>query len=333
MKKTISFVCLMVLSIVSCFGFAGCGQKNKIIIHPDKEEYTVGIVQLVTHDALDAATKGFKDALTEELAKEGKTVKFKEQNAAGDSTTCTTIANNFVAKKVDLIMANATAALQASANATLNIPILGTSITEYGVALDLKNFDGVIGNNVSGTSDLAPLAEQAEMMRTLMPERKKIALLYCSGEPNSDYQVKAVKAELEKQEGYQCKTFSFTDSNDISSIVNGIVSEGYEAVYIPTDNTAASNSAVIDSILRPARIPVFAGEEGICKGCGFATLSISYYNIGKKTGEMAAEVLLGKTDITKLAIQYDEAPVKKYHAARCSAFGITIPEGYVAIEE
>ena len=335
MKKIVSLLLSLTLCFGACVALASCG-GNGIKINPDKEKYVVGICQLITHDALDSATQGFKDALTAALAAEGREVEFIYENAAGDSNTCTTIVNSFVSKDVDLIMANATAALQAAANGTLSIPVLGTSITEYGVALDIDGFDGTVGGNVSGTSDLAPLAEQAQMMiDTLgLESGDKVGMLYCSAEPNSQYQVDVVTEYLTSK-GMVCTDYKFTDSNDLQSIANNAASNS-DAIYVPTDNTAASNTEIINNICAPAKVPVFAGEEATCKGCGYATLSISYYNIGKKTGEMAAEILLGKTDITKLAIQYDAAPVKKYNKNACENLGIDIAAleaaGYVMIE-
>ncbi len=336
MKKIVSLILALALCLGTCFALASCKDKEtEIKINPDKEKYVVGICQLVQHDALDAATKGFKDALTAALAKEGRTVEFKEQNAAGDSNTCTTIVNSFVADDVDLIMANATAALQAAANATVTIPVLGTSITEYGVALEIENFDGVVGGNISGTSDLAPLETQAQMMiDTLSLESgAKIGLLYCSAEPNSQYQVDVVKAYLEGK-GYTCQDYKFTDSNDLQTIAANAADSVY-AIYVPTDNVVASNTSIINNVCEPKKVPVFAGEEATCAGCGYATLSISYYNIGKVTGEMAAKVLLGEEDITTLAIQNDDAPVKKYNEKACINLGIDVEAlkaaGYVVI--
>ncbi len=294
-------------------------------------DYTVGIVQLVTHDALDAATAGFKDALTEEMNKAGKTVKFDEQNAGNESATCSTIANNFVAKNYDLIMANATPALQAAVNATSAIPILGTSVTEYGVALGLKDFDGTTGMNVSGTSDLGDLDSQAQMILDLVPGVKKVALLYCSAEPNSKYQVEKV-AEYLSGKGVESREYAFGETNDLSSVVNGAADYG-DAIYVPTDNTVAANKETIDAVCRPLGKPIVAGEEGICGGCGIATLSISYYNIGRKTGEMAAEILLRGGDISKMPIEYDTAATYKYNAEICEALGITVPANYVKIEK
>ncbi|WP_295583114.1 ABC transporter substrate-binding protein [uncultured Oscillibacter sp.] len=288
--------------------------------------YTVGICQLVTHDALDAATQGFQDALK---AKLGDAVTFDLQNAAGDPATCATIANGFVSSGVDLIMSNATAALQAAVAATADIPILGTSVTEYGVALGIKDFTGTVGTNVSGTSDLAPLDQQAAMIKEWFPDAKTVGLLYCSAEANSQYQVDTVQAELEAL-GYTCTQYPFSDSNDIASVTQTAVSNN-EILYIPTDNTAASNTGVVDNICRPAGIPVFCGEEGIAKGCGVATLSISYYDLGMATGEMAAKILTGEADVADMPIEYAPNFVKKYNADICADLGITPPEGYEAI--
>ena len=330
MKKFLTMATATVMSVV-CLGLAAC-DKNNIKVNPDKQHYVVGISQLVTHNALDQATQGFKDALTAKLQEAGRTVEFDYQNASNDTTICTTIANQFVAKDVDLIMANATPALQAAYAATTTIPILGTSITEYGVALGIENFSGVVGSNVSGTADLAPLDEQASMMIELLDLKAndKVAILYCSAEQNSKYQADVIKEEFSKQD-IQADVKTFVDSNDIAAVCNGIVSGDYDAVYVPTDNTVASNTSTIDNILRGADIPVYAGEESTCSGCGFASLSISYYNIGKKTGEMAADVLLGKKDIREMEIEYDQAPVKKYNATICADLNITIPSDYQVI--
>lgn len=315
MKRTLALVLALVLAASALFAFAGCNGKKT---------YTVGICQLVKHVALDAATKGFRDALVKELG-EGN-VTFLEQNAQGDSTACTTIVNDFVSKKVDLIMANATAALQAAYSATSTIPILGTSITEYSVALNLKDFNGTVGGNVSGTSDLAPLDEQAAMLVELFPDAKKVGLLYCSAEPNSDYQVKVITEELSKK-GITCTKFAFTDSNDVAAVTQRAAADS-DVLYIPTDNTAASNTALINANV--GNVPVICGEEGICAGCGVATLSISYYDLGYKTGEMAAKILKKEAKVSEMKIEYAPA-VKKYNAAKCTELGITIPEGYTAI--
>ena len=290
------------------------------------ESYTVGICQLVEHAALDAATQGFEDALTAEF---GENVTFDFQNAQNDSATCATIANGFVSAGVDLIMANATPALQAAQAATNQIPILGTSVTEYGVALGLSDFTGVVGGNVSGTSDLAPLDQQAEMITEWLPEVQKVGLLYCSAEANSQYQVDEVQKYLEAK-GVTATQYAFSDSNDLSSVCQKAADEN-DALYVPTDNTVAANTGIVDGICRPAKKPVFAGEEGICAGCGVATLSISYYDLGYTTGEMAVKILKGESNVSDMPIEYTDV-TKKYNKTICDDLGLTVPEGYEAIE-
>ena len=288
-------------------------------------KYVVGICQLAPHVALDAATEGFIDALNEKLPGQ---VDIQNKNAAGDTPTCATIINGFVSDGVDLIMANATAPLQAAASATDSIPVLGTSITEYGVALGIDNFSGTVGTNVSGTSDLAPLDQQAQMIKDWYPDAKTVGLIYCSAEPNSQYQVDNVQKYLEDM-GYTCKQYPFSDTNDMASVVQD-AADNSDVLYVPTDNTAANNTGIVNNICQGV-VPVFAGEEGICGGCGVATLSISYYDIGYKTGEMAADILTGKADVSTMPIEYAPQFVKKYNPATCEALGLTAPEGYEAI--
>ncbi len=323
--KTAKKVIAMLLSLtLICGAFAACGDTAS----EDDGKYKVGIVQLVEHVALDAATEGFKQALIDELGEEN--LEFDFQNGQNDQNTCATIVNQFVSNNVDLIMANATPALQAAVAATDTIPILGTSVTEYGVALGIENFSGTVGGNVSGTSDLAPLDKQAEMITAWVPEAKTAGLLYCSKEANSQYQVDVVKAELEAA-GVEAVLYPFSDSNDLSAVVTS-ATENCDVIYVPTDNTVAENTAIIDNICEPAGVPVIAGEEGICSGCGIATLSISYYDLGYATGKQAAQILTGEADIATMPIGYAETQTPKYNAQNCEALGITPLEGYVAIE-
>ena len=315
MKKMVA----LVLALVLCFALVACGGGSS-------DTYTVGVVQLTQHVALDAATQGFVDALKEEL---GDKVDIKVNNASNDVNVCSTLATQLVAEKVDLIMANATPALQAAAAATTDIPILGTSVTEYGVALEIENFSGTVGGNISGTSDLAPLADQAAMLKEWFPNAMNVGLLYCSSEANSQYQVDVVKVELEKL-GYTCKLYAFSDSNDLSAVCTTAVAES-DVIYVPTDNTVADNTALIDNICQPAKIPVIAGEQGICSGCGVATLSIDYYDLGVATGKMAAKILTGESKVSEMPIEYAPQFTKKYNPTICEALGLTAPEGYVAI--
>ena len=320
-KRIIALALVAALMACSCLSLTSCGDDGK---------YTIGILQLVTHDALDAATKGFKDAVIAELGAEN--VEFIEQNANNDTNLCSTIATDFVSKNVDLIMANATPALQAAANATLDIPVLGTSVTEYGVALGIKDFDGLVGGNVSGTSDLAPLDEQAQMILDLFPNAEKIGILYCSAEANSKYQVEEITRLLIEKgvAAANITPYAFTDSNDISAVTTKASSES-DVIYVPTDNTVANNTAIIDSICRADKTPIIAGEAGICGGCGVATLSISYYDLGYATGKMAAKILKGESKIDRMPIEYAATSTKKYNADICTALGITPPEGYEAL--
>ena len=293
------------------------------------ESYVVGICQLAPHDALDAATQGFKDALTERF---GESVKFSEGNAGGDSNNCITIVDGFLSEGVDLILANATASLTAAQSATDTIPILGTAITNYGVALNLDTTeDTVLGSNISGTSDLAPLDQQAALLQELFPETEypNVGLLYCSAEPNSIFQVETIQGYLEDM-GYTCSTYTFTDVNDLSSVTQSAC-DSSDVIYIPTDNTAANNTETIANVVIPAGVPVVAGESGICSGCGVATLSIDYYELGQITGEMAARILTGEEDVSEMAIEYDTTLTKLYNPDNCEALGITPPDGYEPI--
>ena len=290
--------------------------------------YTIGICQQMEHAALDAATEGFQDACRELFGEDN--VEFDVQNAQGEQTMCSTIVNNFVSSDVDLILANATLPLQTAAQATSDIPILGTSVTDYGSALGIDDWTGATGVNISGTSDLAPIEEQEDMLLELVPEAKTVGILYCSAESNSKYQAELFEAELEA-DGISYKEYTAADSNEIQSVTQNAVEE-CDAIYIPTDNTMASNTQIINNICLPAKVPVIAGEEGICSGCGVATLSISYYDLGYQTGEMAYKILAEGEDIASMEVETAAQVTKKYNPAICEELGITIPEGYEAIE-
>ena len=322
MKK--AFLILLALAMI--LSLAACGSKTPAAQAPEEKTYVVGICQLVQHVALDAATQGFKDAITAEL---GDKVTFVEQNAAGDSATCSTICNQFVSEKVDLIMANATPALQAAAASTNTIPILGTSVTDYASALAIDNWTGTTGKNISGTSDLAPLDGQAAMFGELLPDVKTIGILYCSAEANSKYQADVVEGLL-KDAGYTVNVYTFADSNDIANVVTTACAD-CDALYIPTDNTAASATETVSNVALPAGIPIICGEEGMCAGCGIATLSISYYDLGTATGKMAVELLKNGKDVSSMEVQFAPNFTKKYNADICAQLGITVPEDYEAI--
>ena len=335
-KRIISTVLAAAMAITLCAcgsGSTGTGSDNTsadaAADAASKDAYTIGICQLVQHPALDAATQGFKDAVSEKL---GDKVTFDEQNAAGDSATCATIANQFVASGVDLILANATAPLQAAAAATNEIPILGTSVTDYATALEIDNWSGTTGVNISGTSDLAPISEQAAILNELFPDAENVGILYCSAEPNSQYQAQLMTESLATYGSYSVKEYTFADSNDIASVATTAASE-CDVLYVPTDNTAASNAEVINNVCLPAGVPIVAGEEGICNGCGVATLSIDYYDLGYATGKMAVEILVNGSDVSTMSVQYAPQVTKEYNKVICDELNINVPEGYVAIGE
>ena len=351
MKKILAITLALVLTLALC----ACGQTNTTpdasagnggtpdpasgttggdAVDPgaapsgDGAVYSIGICQLIQHPALDAASQGFMDVLTEKLGADN--VKFDYQNASGESTNCATIVNGFVSDDVDLILGNATAALAAAASATSTIPILGTSITDYATALSIDNWTGASGTNISGTCDLAPLDQQAAMLNEWFPDAKTVGLLYCSAEPNSEYQCNVIEGYL-RDYGYEVKRYSFTDSNDVPGVTQ-TACDNCDVIYIPTDNTAANNTEAIANIVLPAKVPVIASEEGICAGCGVATLSISYYELGEITGEMAYSILVEGADISTMNVEFAPSVTKKYNAANCEALGLTAPADYEVIE-
>lgn len=342
MKKLVSIL----LALCMIFSLCACGAAETKEDEPAAdvaetvgeettgagETYTVGIIQLLEHVALDAATEGFETALTDLLGEDG--VEFEFQNAQGEATNCATIANSLVSENVDLILANATAPLQAAAAATADIPVLGTSITDYATALGIPGdeWTGSSGTNISGTSDLAPLDGQAAMLAELCPvdEYPNVGILYCSAEANSVYQATVIRGYLEDL-GYAVDEFTFADSNEIASVTQNAC-DACDVLYIPTDNTAASNTEAINNVAAPAGVPIITGEEGICKGCGVATLSISYFDIGYAAGEMAYEILVNGADVSTMEIQYAPQFTKLYMADRAADLGIEIPEDYAAIE-
>ena len=319
-------------SLAGCGGSSSSGSSDSSSDSASSDSgkvYKIGICQQLEHEALDQATQGFEDACEEKFGKDNVT--FDLQNGQGEQANCATITNSFVADNVDLILANATTALQCAAAATDSIPILGTSITDYATALDISDWSGSTGMNISGTSDLAPIDQQEDMLVELVPDVKTVGILYCSAEPNSAYQAKLFEDAL-KEDGIEYKEYTAADSNEIQSVTTSAISE-CDALYIPTDNTMASNTEIINNICLPAKVPVVAGEQGICAGCGIATLSISYYDIGYKAGEMAYDILENGKDISTMKIETAPNVTKMYNPTICEELGIEVSDEYVAIEQ
>lgn len=320
--KRIIAAAMSAVMLASTSMMAGCSDGAS-----GNKTYNIGVCQLLEHPALGAATQGFSDKLKELL---GDNVKIDVQYAQNEVTNCVTITNNFVAANVDLILANATSPLTTAASATSTIPIVGTSITDYATALGITSgWTGKSGKNITGTSDLAPIDQQEKLLLELFPDCKKVGILYCSSEANSKYQADLFIEAL-KADGKNYKEFTAADANEIPSAVQTAIGE-CDVLYIPTDNTFADATETVKSIVEPAKIPVIAGEEGICKGCGVATLSISYYDIGAIAGEMAYDILVNGKNPGDMEIRYAPKFTKKYNAAMCRSLGITPPEGYEAI--
>lgn len=306
MKRTLSIILSLVLAAALCLSMIGCAKKDV---------YTVGICQLMVHDSLDLATKGFTDRLTERMAAEGKTVVF-DTRVAGDSNLCPTVINTFTAKRVNLIMANATPSLLAAANAT-TIPVLGTSVTDYS-----DTFAGNIPPNVSGTSDAVPFDEQARMMIDTLDlvSGDQVGVLYCTNESNSVIQYNAVKALFEA-EGIVVKPYTFSETTELQAVTTSMASE-CKAVYIPSDNTVAANDAIVGTICTEMNVPVYTSYGGsIC----YASRSIDYYELGCKTDDMAADILLGgkaPADMSVITL----VPSVTRNEELCTKLGIQIPE-------
>ena len=308
MKKLVSLILALALCTCLIASLSACAAEDT---------YTVGICQLMEHDSLDQATKGFVDALTDAMEAAGKKVDIETQ-VAGGPDLCTTVINTFTAKNVDLIMANATPALSAAAEATSTIPVLGTSVTDY-----QDTFNNQIPANVSGTSDAVPFAEQAEMMiDTLnLVAGDKVGVIYCSSESNSLVQYNAVKALFEAK-GIVVEAYTFSDAaTELQAITNSAASE-CKAIYIPSDNTVAQNDAVVGTVCSEKEVPVYTSySSAIC----YASLAIDYYQLGVETGKMAAEILLNGKKISDIEIKTLE-PAVVYNEEICSALGIAVPE-------
>lgn len=313
MKKVFSIL----LAFVLVFAFSACTNTST------DAQYTIGIVEYSDHSAQNQAVQGFIDVLTEKL---GDNVDFVRQHASGDAGNASLIVNNFLSQNVDLIMADTTQSLQIAASSTSDTPILGAAITDYASAIGTSFTGDYTGLNISGTSDLAPIDQQAEMILELFPEIDKLAILYCSSEVNSEYQASQIVSYLFKK-GIMCNEFSFTDSNDLAALVSSAC-ENYDVIFIPTDNTIAECATIVANICRPAGVAVIAGEKGLCESCGAATLSIDYYTLGRKTGEMAYRILAEGADISQMPIEYDENCLKMYNPEICSELNLTVPEDY-----
>ena len=311
----LALICVMLLSL------AACGAKPSATT-----KFTIGIVQQLEHQALDEATAGFQDGVKAVLGEENVTFDYK--NAQNDANNCTTIVTKFVSDKVDLIMANATTALQAAAAATADIPVVGTSITDY-ISAGVIDTNEKPGRNVTGASDLAPIDQQVDMLLEFFPDVKNVGILYCSSESNSVFQAEQAQ-KFFTAAGVNATTFTFSDSNDMQGVLTNVVAV-VDALYIPTDNTAAENMEMVKNITVPAGIPVFSGEENACAGGGLMTLSISYYSMGYAAGEMAAAILKDGKNPAEMPIVYATETTRKYNPEIAEALNWAVPADLEAI--
>ena len=303
MKKMLSVLLSVMLLLAMCSGAYA-------------DNYTVGVCQLMVHDSLDQATQGFIDALTEKMEEAGHSVDIDTQ-VAGDPNLCTTVVNAFNAKRVDLIMANATPALLAAANMTTKIPVLGTSVTDYA-----DTFAGDIPENVSGTSDAVPFAEQAQMMidTLALVEGDQVGVLYCTNESNSLIQYEAVK-ELFEEKGIVVEAYTFSETTELQAVASSMANE-CKAVYVPSDNTVAANDAIVGTICTEKNVPIYTSYGGaVC----YASLAIDYYQLGWETGLMAADILLNGAAPADIEIK-TLTPSVSYNEELCAQLGIEVPE-------
>ncbi|TYZ25019.1 ABC transporter substrate-binding protein [Selenomonas ruminis] len=318
LSRKAKVLALGIATMLAAGAMAGCGSEQSA----GNKTYKIGVVQLVEHSALDAANKGFVDGLKERGFEEGKNVTFDQQNAQADQSNLQNIAQRFVSGKMDLICAIATPAAQTIANATKDIPILGTAITDYVGAKLVSNNDRP-GTNVSGTSDMNPIKEQIDLLMKICPNAKTIGTIYCSSEVNSEVQVKAMKDYAESK-GLTVKIATISTVNDIQQAAQSLAGE-VDAFYVPTDNILASAMPNLVAITDAAKKPVFCGEPNMVKAGGLATYGIDYYKLGVQTGHMAADVLEGKAKPAEMPIQTAQDLKVVINKKNAAALGITIP--------
>lgn len=297
---------------------AGCGNTAS------DNQKKIGIIQLVEHPSLDAANKGFIDGLASKGYKDGENIKIDYQNAQADQSNLNSIAQRFVSDKKDLMLAIATPAAQTLANATHDIPILGTAITDYETA-KLVQSNSHPGGNVSGTSDMTPVEREVDLIIALVPNVKRIGALYTSSEINSQLQVEKMKAYAATK-GITVVEATVSNVNDIQQAASNLVNQDVQAIYTPTDNVLASAMANLAQITDVAKIPVFAADEGMTMTGGVATYSVDYYKLGYQTGLMAAKVLSGEAKVADMAIEMQNDIKLTVNEERAKKLGITIPD-------
>ncbi|MBE6344364.1 MAG: ABC transporter substrate-binding protein [Spirochaetaceae bacterium] len=299
MKLLKSFVCVCFMVLLCSGAVFALGQSDKSA--SEEGTYKIGVIQLVEHVALDASYKGFVDGLAEEGFVDGENISIDYQNAQGEQANCVTIAQKLVNDKADLILAIATPAAQAVAAQTRTIPILITAVTDPASA-KLVASNEAPGGNVTGTSDLTPVEEQMKLIKQIVPSAKKIGFLYCSSEQNSKFQIDIAK-DICDELGLEYADYTVSNSNEIQQVVQSMVGK-VDAIYTPTDNMIAAGMATVAMVAVPAKIPVFAGEEGMTSIGGVATYGINYYELGKQTAKQAVAILRDGKNPAEMPIEY-----------------------------
>ena len=322
-KKWKRLVMGVTAAMLSASLIAGCGGGGEKKAEDGKKMYKIGIVQLVEHNALDAANKGFVDGLKKRGYEEGKNIEIDRQNAQADQSNLANISQRFISNKSNLICAIATPAAQTVANATKDIPIVGTAITDYESAKLVKS-NAKPGGNVTGTSDMNPIKEQVDLLMKFCPNAKTVGVIYCSSEVNSEVQVKAMK-EYAASKGLKVETASISTVNDIQQAAQSLVSK-VDAFYAPTDNVLASAMPTLLSVTDPAKKPVICGEENMVKAGGLATYGIDYYKLGLQTGDMGADILDGKKKPADMPIQTAKDLKASVNKKSADALGVKIPD-------
>ncbi|MDY4920139.1 MAG: ABC transporter substrate-binding protein [Phascolarctobacterium sp.] len=310
------------LMLTLALGVMGCGGDKKEA--PKKaEKVNVGIVQLVEHAALDAANKGFVEGLASKGYKEGQNVTYDRQNAQADQSNLQNIAHRFVNNKVNLICAIATPAAQTVANVTSDIPIVATAVTDYKTAKLVKD-NAKPGTNVTGTTDMNPVAQQLDLLLKIVPNAKSVGTIYCSSEVNSQLQVDILK-KAAADKGVTIKEATVSNVNDIQQAARSLVGK-VQAIYVPTDNVLASAMPTLATVTEEAKLPVICGEGGMVKAGGLATLGVDYYKLGFQAGEMAADILSGKSKPADMAIQAQKEFKAIVNVKEAEKIGLKVPE-------
>jgi putative ABC transport system substrate-binding protein len=342
--KKIKNICALMLTGVIGLSLAGCGggtktETTKAVAasttaaagattaakdaKTDAKKVSIGILQLVEHNALDSACKGFKDALKEGGYVEGQNLTIDFQNAQADQSNLKTMSQRFVNNKVDLILAIATPAAQSVAAETKSIPIMVTAVTDL-VSAKLVESNEKPNTNVTGTNDMNPIKEQIDLLKKLSPNAKKVGVLYSSSEDNSILQAKIAKQAIEAL-GMEYVEKTVTSTNDVQQVTQALVSK-VDAIYIPTDNILASSMPIVSEAANAAKIPVICGESNMVAAGGLATIGIDYYKLGRQTGQMAIKVLKGEAKPATMPVESLKDMQYTINKATAEKIGITIPE-------